>query len=149
MIHEMILNLVVPCSQHEGFFMRGNCAAIARQLRGNCAGSVLKEKSKIFMYGIGFERKIKNFHVLDQFCKVFDQENLYGIGFVRYSTRKIYTGSVLCPNFYTGSVLCPNFYTGSVLRPTQSPDFQASAHQSSLDFQASAHQGSKHKKAMI
>ena len=33
------------------------------------------------MYGIGFERKIKNFHVRDQFCKVFDQENLYGIGF--------------------------------------------------------------------
>lgn len=59
MIHEMILNLVVPCPQHEGFFMR------------------------------------------------------------------------------------------AVLRPTQSPDFQAPSHQSSLDFQAPSHQGSKHKKAMI
>ena len=44
--------------------MRGICAVFARYLRG-----------------IGFERKIKNFHVRDRFCKVFDQENLYGIGF--------------------------------------------------------------------
>ena len=144
-------------------------------MRGICAGSVLKEKSKIFMYGISFARystrKTYTGSVLqgirpgkliqDQFCKVFDQENLYRIGFARYSTRKTYTGSVLRPNFYTGSVLRPHFlYGGSVLQLTKSPDFQASAHlssldfqasahQNSLDFQASAHQGSKHKKAMI
>ena len=41
------------------------------------------------------------------------------------------------------------FFMRAVLRPTQSPDFQAPSHQSSLDFQAPSHQGSKHKKAMI
>ena len=41
------------------------------------------------------------------------------------------------------------FFMRAVLRPTQSPDFQAPSHLSSLDFPVPSHQGSKHKKAMI
>ena len=48
--------------------MRGICTVFARYLHGICAGSVLKEKSKIFMYGVSFARPL---------------------------TRKNYTGSVL------------------------------------------------------
>ena len=52
-------------------------------------------------------------------------------------------------NLVVQSPRAEGFFMRAVLQPTKSPDFQASAHQSSLDFQAPSHQGSKHKKAMI
>ena len=75
MIHEMILNLVVPYPQHEGFFMRGNCAVIARDR--------FWKKNQKFSYTGSVLQGIRPGKLIwDRFCKVFDQENLYGIGFV-------------------------------------------------------------------